>query len=127
MYAEKPYLYGPMGSSVNSLYIGDKGERKAGSEDDEDDEEVGEMEVDDEAGLVVEEGGSDEGIKARREKGVPDGDAARKKWFLNENQRKEWTWEAGREYGCDFFNPYLDFNGEFTVVGQEERAVADHE
>jgi hypothetical protein len=47
----------------------------------------------------------------RKENGIPESEAARKKHFLNEENRKEWEWEAGKIYGCDFFNPYLDFNG----------------
>jgi hypothetical protein len=49
------------------------------------------------------------------EKGVPETDTARKKWFLTEANRKEWEFEAGREHWVDFFNPYLDFNGTFLL------------
>jgi len=63
-----------------------------------------------EAGLVFHEGGDEEGLELRREKGIPDSEAARKKHFLDEEKRKQWEWEAGRAYGCDFYNPYLDFN-----------------
>ncbi len=98
VYADKPYLYGPAASSVNTLFIGSK---------DGKDEEVG---------LVFEEGGDEEGLEVRHEMGVPDTDAARKKHFLTEERRKEWEWEQGRTYGCDFFNPYLDFNGMHPVL-----------
>jgi hypothetical protein len=101
VYAEKPYLYGPAASSVNTLFVG-SGEDD--SDSDSEDEEIGEE------GMLIQEGGSEAGLELRREKGVPDSEAARKKYFLNEERRKEWDWEAGREYGCDFFNPYLDFN-----------------
>ena len=97
VYAEKPYLYGPAASSVNTLYVGTKGGKSKAGEH--------------EAGLVFEEGGEEDGLELRREKGVPDTEAARKKHFLNEENRTEWEWEEGRVYGCDFFNPYLDFNG----------------
>lgn len=96
MYADQPYLYGPAASSVNTLHVGDK--------DIKDKDEVGEE------GMVFEEGGSESGVEVRKAKGVPETDAARKKFFLNEENRKGWEWEAGREYGCDFYNPYLDFN-----------------
>ena len=103
VYAEKPYLYGPAGSSVNLLHVGNvdggKGVEKYHGEDGE--------------GLVFGEGGDEEGCEARSQAGIPDTDAARKKWFLNEENRKGFEWEAGRGYGCDFFNPYLDFNGAF--------------
>lgn len=64
---------------------------------------------------MFEEGGHGEGLEVRKEKGVPDGEAARKKHFLDETKRAEWEWEEGRVYGCDFYNPYLDFNGASTA------------
>jgi hypothetical protein len=64
-------------------------------------------------GMVFEEGGEGDGEELRREKGVPDTDVARKRWFLTEANRKEWEFEVDREYWGDFFNPYLDFNGMF--------------
>jgi hypothetical protein len=100
VYADEPYLYGPAASSVNTLHIGSKTE---GAED--------KTEEEDEAGMTFEEGGSEEGLEIRRATGIPETEAARKKYFLNVTNRKAWDWEAGRTYGCDFFNPYLDFNG----------------
>jgi hypothetical protein len=97
VYADQPYLYGPAASSVNILHVGGKS----------DNSEV----VKRDAGLVFQEGGDEEGMELRREKGVPDTEAARKNHFLYEENRREWEWEAGRVYGCDFYNPYLDFNG----------------
>lgn len=99
VYAEKPYLYGPAASSVNTLHI--RGNGKVDGQPEHD------------AGLVFTEGGDEDGVELRKEKGVPESEAARKKHFLNEENRKEWEWEAGKIYGCDFFNPYLDFNGRF--------------
>jgi hypothetical protein len=72
-----------------------------------------------EEGLVFEEGGDIDGVEHRKEKGVPETEAARKKHFLNVEQRKTWEWEGGRTYGCDFFNPYLDFNGESSFRGRK--------
>lgn len=97
VYSDHPYLYGPLASSINQLWVGDKSENKAdpNTEDDR---------------ALVEEGGSADGIKLREQKKVPSQGAARMKHFLNESHRKDWTFEAGREYRCDFFNPYLDFN-----------------
>ncbi|KAF4630678.1 hypothetical protein G7Y89_g7456 [Cudoniella acicularis] len=94
VYADKPYLYGPALSSVNALHVGGKEKE----------------ECDDEAGLVFEEEGVEVGLELRKEKGVPESMAARKKHFLVEENRKQWEWEEGRVYGCDFYNPYLDFN-----------------
>ncbi|RFU27126.1 hypothetical protein B7463_g9210, partial [Scytalidium lignicola] len=67
-----------------------------------------------EIGLLFEEGGDVEGLSLRREKGVPDSDAARRKHFLDAQKKAAWEWEEGRVYGVDFFNPYLDFN-EFAL------------
>lgn len=111
VYADKPYLYGPAASSVNRLFVGPK----TGGEGLKEEEGGGEGIGYHEAGLVFEEGGDEEGMDVRMEKGVPETEAARKKHFLVEEKRKEWEWEEGRVYGCDFYNPYLDFNGEFVV------------
>lgn len=99
VYADQPYLYGPAASSVNTLHV--RGPGKVDGEPEHD------------AGLVFTEGGDEHGMGLRKEKGVPDTEAARKKHFLNESNRREWEWEADKIYGCDFFNPYLDFNGKF--------------
>ncbi|KAH9219187.1 hypothetical protein DL95DRAFT_359351 [Leptodontidium sp. 2 PMI_412] len=106
VYADKPYLYGPAASSVNRLFVGPK----TGGEGVKEEEGGGEGIGYHEAGLVFEEGGDEEGMDVRMEKGVPETEAARKKHFLVEEKRKEWEWEEGRVYGCDFYNPYLDFN-----------------
>ncbi len=103
--ADKPYLYGPTGSSVNVLHIGKKVQ------------EGEEVEYDEEAGLVFREGGHEEGIEVRRSKGVPDTEAGRRKWFLSEERRRGWEWEEGRSYGCDFYNPYIDFNSRSRFPG----------
>lgn len=103
VYADEPYLYGPLLSSINVLRIGSKeDENKAAGHDSE-----GEA-------IVYEEGADGEGAEVRKEKRVPDRAAARQKFFLTEQNRKDFTFEAGREYKCDFFNPYLDFN-EFAL------------
>lgn len=123
VYADQPYLYGPANSSVNTLHVGSKndsgaktgenGAAKKGGEGE--DGEEGEREGGEDAGLVFEEGGDEDGVQHREENGVPETEAARKKHFLNEENRRAWEWEAGRSYGCDFFNPYLDFNGRLSV------------
>ena len=59
----------------------------------------------------IEEGGDGEGEKWREERGVPASEKERKKWALDAKNMEEWTWEEGRIYTGDFFNPYLDFNG----------------
>lgn len=102
VYADRPYLYGNALSSVNVLRVGEKvGEEGAGWKMPK---EVGED--------VIEEGGDGEGVEWRKEQGVPEHEAERKKFFLDEGHKKKWVWEEGRVYRGDFFNPYLDFNSE---------------
>lgn len=96
VYAEKPYLYGPFGSSINLLYASK--EKMPENKESENKE----------YGIVVEEGGDEEW---RAENGIPEAAAARKKWFLNESHRKNFMWEKSMEFTGDFFNAYLDFNG----------------
>ena len=105
-YADRPYLYGPALSSLDVLRVGEKMSSLPGlkGHDDDDDD-------DDDDGFVIEEGADGDGIIVRQEKGVPKDAPSRKKWFLDESRRKDWSFDAGRLYQADFFNPYLDFNG----------------
>lgn len=96
IYAEKPYLYGPLASSINQLWVGDKVDGEGLPKHDDQ--------------KALQEGGSESGTKIREEKKVPSAGSARMKHFLTEAHRKDWTFEAAREYRCDFYNPYLDFN-----------------
>jgi len=110
--ADEPYLYGAFLSSLNVFRIGEKGgdvgamaEHKEG----EDEEEV----------VVYDEGADGDGKEVREKAGIPDAARQRQKWFLDEEKRKEFVFEEGRVYRADFFNPYLDFNGEadpFLIV-----------
>jgi len=100
VYADEPWLYGPLLSSINTFRVGEKDEK--GDADNGNDE-------------GVEEGGDGSGLEVREKHGLPDAGAARMKHFLNEGKRKNWTFEKGRQYSCDFFNPYLDFNGMFSM------------
>ncbi|KAK4508809.1 hypothetical protein PRZ48_002548 [Zasmidium cellare] len=101
VYADEPYLYGPLLSSINVLRIGPK--------DDKEQEKVEEVRANEEV-LVVEEGADGDGEQVREELGLPAESAARQKWFLQEGRLRDFTFEKGREYALDFFNPYLDFN-----------------
>lgn len=108
--ADKPYLYGNAGSSINVLRVGRKksegnqaAQRKGGQG-----EGLGNQ--------ALEEGGEDGGELVRSELGVPENADKRKKWFLEEANKKAWTWEGGRMYWADFFNPYLDFNRECLLL-----------
>ncbi|MCJ1373396.1 hypothetical protein MMC20_004624 [Loxospora ochrophaea] len=101
VYADRPWLYGRVGGSVNVLRVGEKGE---GEEDGNGD------------GGVLEEGGDGEGVKVREEAGMPEGAKERRAWFLKEGG-DSWVWEGGRVYRGDFFNGYLDFNGKARANG----------
>jgi hypothetical protein len=91
-YADVPYLYGPALSSFNAVHVGEG----------EQDEAKG--------GLWIEEGGDEAGREWRKGIGAPDDPKQRMKWALKTENKEKWTWEYGRAYGVDFFNPYIDFN-----------------
>lgn len=107
VHADEPYLYGPMLSSINTFRVGSK--------DDREHESVVEQRANGDV-WIVHEGGDGEGKDARSSQGVPDDAAARKKYFLTEQHLQDFTFEKDREYSCDFFNPYLDFNGELFQI-----------
>lgn len=106
VYGDEPYLYGALLSSINVLRIGDK--------EDETAEGNSESTVAEGEAVVYEEGAYGSGTEIRESKQIPARAGARQKFFLTEQNRKDFTFEAGREYQCDFFNPYLDFN-EFAL------------
>lgn len=102
VYAEKPYLYGPALSSINVMRVGEKGHgQQSHSKNNKETEED----------VVTEGADGEEAEKIRHNAGVPDDAAKRMKYFLTTDHRKNFTFEKGREYRFDFFNPYLDFNG----------------
>lgn len=104
VYSDEPHLYGPLLSSINTLRVGPKDDRQQ--------EKVEEERKDVEA-VVVQEGADGDGEEVRKAAGLPDDAGQRKKHFLTEANLKDFEFEEGREYAMDFFNPYLDFNGEF--------------
>jgi len=102
VYSDEPYLYGPLLSSINTFRIGSK--------EDKEQEKIEEARANEEL-VVFAEGADGDGQEARKESGMPAAAAARKKHYLTEQHLKDFTFEKGREYSNDFFNPYLDFNG----------------
>lgn len=99
VYADKPYLFSPALESWNHLRIGNL--VKPGVDDI--------SKVDD---VVVEEGAEgDEGWDVREQLGIPGDAGARMKHFQDEEARKHFTFEKGREYLVNFGNPYIRFNG----------------
>ncbi|KFZ24745.1 hypothetical protein V502_00777 [Pseudogymnoascus sp. VKM F-4520 (FW-2644)] len=106
VYADQPWLFGKFLSSIDKLWLGSKnGGLESTAEAGNDRENF-----DDKIGILVEEGGAADGLAYRKEKGIPDTAAARKKHFLVERNRKGFEFEAGRPVFVDFGNPYLDFN-----------------
>jgi len=103
VHADEPYLYGPLLSSMNVLRIGPK--------DDAAQERLEETRANnDEEVVILREGADGDGQEVREKLGLPSDAAGRKKFFLTEQHLKQFTFEKGREYANDFFNPYLDFN-----------------
>ena len=72
---------------------------------------------------VVEEGGDGEGSEWRNERDVPELAGKRKSWFLGKGRPETWVWEVRRIYKTDFFNPYLDFNGELSLLAVDIKYI----
>lgn len=119
MYADEPYLYGCALSSFNVINVGEstqKGETDQTTPAEQRD--AGEAKTptsnlpkhEEDNDPIILEGGTGSGHLWRQDRDVPSTADARKKWALTPTHQAQWTWEAGREYGFDFFNPYLDFN-----------------
>ncbi|KAL9052096.1 MAG: hypothetical protein Q9162_005613 [Coniocarpon cinnabarinum] len=99
-YSDEPWLLGPATSCWFKLVVG---ERVIDS-----DAEAGRFPepAEDEAMM---EGGVGSGAEVRAELGMPDDSEKRRKWMLKAENRERFTFEKGRWYMADFFNPYLDF------------------
>ncbi|KAH6438402.1 hypothetical protein HBI08_013840 [Parastagonospora nodorum] len=117
VYGDEPYLYGALLSSINVLRIGDKGSKQ----DEAKTEEKSSSEAEP---VVYTEGAFGSGEAIRKDLHLPPTSAARQKHFLAEQHRKDFTFEAGREYQCDFFNPYLDFNEFALKIGYGLPAIS---
>lgn len=95
-YADKPWLYGPSLSCWFAFVVGDKiGEG----------EDVPALDEKD----VMKDGADGSGDEVRQRLGIPDTADKRRKFFLDAKHREDFTFEKGRCYQGDFFNPYLDF------------------
>lgn len=100
VYADKPYLYGPLISSINTLRLGNNLQKEG---------DQYEIPADvHEDGIT--EGADGEGEKVREEAGLPEDAGKRKAWGLEVANREGFSFEEGRLYRGDFFNPYLNFN-----------------
>ncbi|KAK5129567.1 hypothetical protein LTR08_003153 [Meristemomyces frigidus] len=103
-YAEKPWLYGPSLSCWFAFNIGDKvtpGKAQGGS--------VGNQLPAPHAAGILKEGASPSGTHIRHSLEIPPDSEKRRKHFLQAANREAFTFEKGRLYQADFYNPYLDF------------------
>nr|OQO18796.1 hypothetical protein B0A51_14479 [Rachicladosporium sp. CCFEE 5018] len=100
-YADEPWLYGPALSSWFALVVGDKIGQDADFPAPRED-------------AAMEEGGEGSGSEVRQHLGLPENNKKRRKHFLSAAHREGFTFENGRLYQADFYNPYLDF-GNFSL------------
>lgn len=100
-YSDKPYLYGPALSSFFAFRIGEQTAKIPAEK------QVAEHEAT--AKGVIEEGADGTGQQIRDDYQIPAKTSKRRKNFLDEKKLDTFTFEAGRMYQADFFNPYLDF------------------
>jgi hypothetical protein len=108
--ADEPYLYGALLSSINVLHIGEKGDKSS---------QHGNAEAN-----IYEEGASGSGEDVRKALNMPAASGKRQSHFLAEQHRKDFVFEAGREYKCDFHNAYLDFNEFALKIGYGLPAIS---
>lgn len=130
--ADKPFMYGPMLSSVNTFRVdGQVATSEDASTKSQSADEPGKTtdsspeERNGSAVEVVEEGALESndadaangktGASIRKEFNIPSTAAARKKHFLTTDNLKDFVFRKDVRYSCDFFNPYLDFNGKFFL------------
>lgn len=101
-YCDEPYLYGAALSSFFALHIGELTSKIPAAE------QISSI------GSVIEEGASGSGQEIRDSQSIPDRWKKRRKHFLSTAALKNFTFEKGRMYHADFFNPHLDF-AEFAL------------
>lgn len=100
-YSDEPYLYGPALSSFFAFRIGELTDSVTP------DEQLANL--DNEGDGVIEEGAEGSGFSIRKDQQVPSKWKKRRKHFLDSQALSNFTFEKGRMYHADFFNPHLDF------------------
>ncbi|TKA21879.1 hypothetical protein B0A50_08615 [Salinomyces thailandicus] len=96
-YADEPWLYGPSLSCWFAFRIGDMVESGADFPAPAED-------------VVMRDGGDGTGQEVREKMGLPENNEKRRKHFLSAPNREAFTFEKGRLYQADFYNPYIDFS-----------------
>ncbi len=89
------------------------GERSSSTKEDEETEDTDACEHHNAESFhetIVEEGAEGSGAEIRSTLSIPPDSNGRKRHFLTQSNRENFTFEAGRLYQSDFGNPYLDFN-----------------
>ncbi|KAF2770683.1 DUF1769-domain-containing protein [Teratosphaeria nubilosa] len=96
-YADEPWLYGPTLSSWFAWRIGDVVEEGQDFPAPED-------------AVAMREGAEGSGAEIRERMGIPENSQKRRKFFQSAANREAFTFEKGRLYMADFYNPYIDFS-----------------
>ncbi|KAF1990342.1 DUF1769-domain-containing protein [Aulographum hederae CBS 113979] len=108
--ADKPWFYGALLSSMNALRIG-------GTEEEEEEKEEPDPKSKDQDPQIHPlylEGATASGTTIRSTHTLPTERRARRAHFLSDDFKSSFSFDAGRNYCCDFFNDAIDFN-DFTV------------
>jgi hypothetical protein len=118
-YADRPFLYGPALSSLNSLRICGRSGVFQPVDGSKQSNLFGAFTKCYQLGSkkwqtnmhseVIEEGGEAEGALFRREMNIPDQAHQRQKYFLQRDNRQTFWFEPGVDYKADFGNGYIDF------------------
>ncbi|KAI5844633.1 hypothetical protein DFP73DRAFT_62005 [Morchella snyderi] len=113
LYADKPWVWGSVLSSMNVIAVAPPAGTTTPQESEISDVEQTEMQAPTEAGgrwggdTVLEE----DMAAVAEPAGIPAAAGARKKFFLERARRERFTFRRGWAYGLDFFGPWLDFAG----------------
>jgi hypothetical protein len=100
-YCDEPYLYGPALSSWFAFRVGDRTSEVSA--------ENQLARLAQEMDSVIEEGADGSGREPRKASGMPSKWKKRRKHYLDPQAQSNFTFEKGRMYHADFFNPHLDF------------------
>jgi hypothetical protein len=100
-YSDEPYLYGPALSSFFAFRVGDRTSEVSARDQ--------LATLSQESDSVIQEGASGSGKEVRKASFMPSKWKKRRKHYLDEKALSAFTFEKGRMYHADFFNPHLDF------------------